>query len=27
MIDEASRKLAAVMVERGQAAGMKPSPD
>jgi citrate lyase subunit beta/citryl-CoA lyase len=27
MIDEASRKLAAVMYERGQAAGMKPSPD
>jgi citrate lyase subunit beta/citryl-CoA lyase len=25
MIDEASRKLAAVMVERGEAAGMKPS--
>jgi citrate lyase subunit beta/citryl-CoA lyase len=27
MIDEASRKLAAVMYERGQAAGMKPSQD
>ena len=27
MIDEASRKLAAVMYERGQAAGMKPSRD
>ena len=27
MIDEASRKLAAVMYERGQVAGMKPSRD
>jgi citrate lyase subunit beta/citryl-CoA lyase len=27
MIDEASRKMAAVMYERGLAAGMKPSPD